>query len=177
MQECVDEPLDFLETDRDENVLINSNFNCGYYINREKLHSILRGDKYRIESSYDSCSYPGVKCRFYFNNDLGDDDAQTGQILPEDRAMKMHELGNNNKYAEISFMIFRTGSCLIVGNCSERILRVVYKFIVKILNDEYDEIHVANEESVVKPKKTKLRKKTIRITQTYFDDNYSPAEI
>jgi len=177
IQACVDEPLDFLETDRDENVLINSNFNCGYYINREKLHSILRGDKYRIESSYDSCSYPGVKCRFYFNNDLGDDDAQTGQILPEDRAMKMHELGNNNKYAEISFMIFRTGSCLIVGNCSERILRVVYKFIVKILNDEYDEIHVANEESVVKPKKTKLRKKTIRITQTYFDDNYSPAEL
>lgn len=35
-----------------ENVLINSNFNCGFYINREILYSLLR-NKYNINAIYD----------------------------------------------------------------------------------------------------------------------------
>jgi len=156
--------LEFVETDSEENVLINSNFNCGYFINREKLHSILR-NRYRIESAYDPCSYPGVKCKYYFNNDLGFVDTnQNGQIIQEDRAMKMSELGDNKKYTEVSFMIFRTGSVLIVGNCTERILKYVFEFIKKILATEYQNIHVLTEEPLNKNKKVKLRKKTIIIT-------------
>jgi hypothetical protein len=75
--------------------------------------------------------------------------------------MKMSELGDNRKYTEISFMIFRTGSCLIVGNCTERVLKFVFEFIKKILEQEYNNIFVENEEPVLKNKKTKLRKKTI----------------
>jgi GTPase SAR1 family protein len=162
----IETTLEFVETDSEENVLINSNFNCGYFINREKLHSILR-NKYRIESAYDPCSYPGVKCKYYFNNDLGFDNViQNGQILQEDRAMKMSELGDNKKYTEISFMIFRTGSVLIVGNCTERILKYVFEFIKKILAAEYKNIHVLTEEPVNKNKKVKLRKKTIVITNS-----------
>ena len=77
---------------------------------------------------------------------------------------KMSELGDNLKYTEISFMIFRTGSCLIVGNCSERILKFVFEFIKKILANEYKNIHVANEEPINKIKKIKLRKKTIIVS-------------
>ena len=163
--------LDFINTDIEDNVLINSNFNCGYFINREKLHAILRSDKYRIESAYDPCSYPGVKCKFYFNNEVGFDvDIQRGQINEEDRNMKLSELNDNKKYTEISFMIFRTGSCLIVGNCSERILKFVFEFIKKILTDEYHQINVINEEPITKIKKTKLRKKTILMTTTYYNE-------
>jgi hypothetical protein len=170
---CVTKPLDFIETDTEENVLINSNFNCGYYINREKLHAILRGNKYRIESSYDPCSYPGVKCKYYFNNEKGFDkaDEQNGQVLLEDRGMKMSELGDNKKYTEVSFMIFRTGSCLIVGNCTEKILMFVYEFIKNILADEYRNIYVTNDEPVVKNKKTKLRKKTFSATHDYYQES------
>jgi hypothetical protein len=160
----IDSYLEFVETDSEENVLINSNFNCGYFINREKLHSLLR-NKYKIESAYDPCSYPGVKCKYYFNNELGfDNPNQNGQILQEDRAMKMSELGDNKKYTEISFMIFRTGSVLIVGNCTERILKYVFEFIKKILANEYHNIRVLSEEPVNKIKKVKLRKKTIIMT-------------
>jgi hypothetical protein len=160
----IDSYLEFVETDSEENVLINSNFNCGYFINREKLHSVLR-NKYKIESAYDPCSYPGVKCKYYFNNELGfDNPNQNGQILQEDRAMKMSELGDNKKYTEISFMIFRTGSVLIVGNCTERILKYVFEFIKKILANEYHNIRVLSEEPVNKIKKVKLRKKTIIMT-------------
>lgn len=164
--------LDFIENNSDDNVLINSNFNCGYYINREKLQAILRSDTYKIECAYDPCSYPGVKCKYYFNNELGfDSEIQNGQILPEDRAMKMSELDDNKKYTEVSFMVFRTGSCLIVGNCSERILKFIFEFIRTILTVEYPHINVANEDLCTKVKKTKLRKKTIHMTQQYYDEN------
>jgi hypothetical protein len=156
------EPLDFLETDTEENVLINSNFNCGFYINRENLYHILRSEKYRIESAYDPCSYPGVKCKYYFNNELGfDETKQNGQIILEDRGMKMSELGETRKYTEVSFMVFRTGSCLIVGNCTERVLKFVFEFIKRILMEEHPNIYVENNDPVEKNKKTKLRKKTI----------------
>lgn len=156
----------------DENVLINSNFNCGFYINRQKLHSILRGEKYCIESAYDPCSYPGVKCKFYFNNELPYTlEDQKGRIMSQDRGMKMSELDDSKKYTEISFMVFRTGSCLIVGNCSERILRIVFDFIKSILINEYSVISVLNDNTNVKVKKVKLRKKTIIVTGEYFNTN------
>ena len=170
MQPHIDAPLDFVESEREENVFINSNFNCGFYINRERLHNILRSDKYGIESAYDPCIYPGVKCKFYYNHELGEDndEKQNGQILVEDRKMKMSELIDTNKYSEISFMIFRTGSCLILGNCSNTTLMVVFRFIKNILMKEYSNIYVANEDNSTKIKKTKLRKKIINVTQDYY---------
>jgi hypothetical protein len=174
----VTKPLEFIETDSEDNVLINSNFNCGYFINREKLHSILRGSKYRIESAYDPCSYPGVKCKFYFNNEIGfDAEKQNGQVLIEDRGQKMSELDDNRKYTEISFMIFRTGSCLIVGNCSERILKFVFEFIKRLLVEEYKNIYVENDEPVNKNKKVKLRKKTVMVTNEYYKDTVMAQRI
>lgn len=166
----VDIPLEFLPHDIENNVLINSNFNCGFYIDRDRLHSILRSSAYNIETAYDPCSYPGVKCKYYFNHEIGfDTDQQCGKLLHSDRTMKMSELDNAKKYSEISFMIFRTGSCLIVGNCSERILRFVYDFIKQILQDEYYNIAVKNAVSDQKIKKEKVRKKTITLTREYLD--------
>ena len=164
--------LFYVSEDRgDENVLINSNFNCGFYINREKTHAILRSEKWGIESAYDPCSYPGVKCKFYFNLDWGfDAEKQRGQVTTADRQMKMSELGDSKTYTEISFMIFRTGSCLIVGNCSERILLFVFEFIKRFLAEEYENIQVANEGPVAKSKKTKIRRRSVQMTSEYFRD-------
>ena len=66
-------------------------------------------------------------------------------------------------------MIFRTGSCLIVGNCSEKILLFIFQFIKKLLLDEYSDISVNTDINVVKNKKTKLRKRSVRMTQSYRD--------
>jgi len=163
--------IDFIENEQEDSVLINSNFNCGFYINRDKLHSILRSAKYGIESAYDPCSYPGVKCKFYFNHDFKYDIVrQNGKIIDEDKIMKMSELNENKKYTEVSFMIFRTGSCLIVGNCSEQILQFIFNFIKNLLVSEYSNIATHNEEAIIKSKKTKLRKKTICMTQSYFNE-------
>ena len=93
-----------------------------------------------------------------------DTNLQNGQILVEDRGMKMSEVSENKMYTEVSFMIFRTGSCLIVGNCSEPILQFVFSFIKNILRVEYNKICVATNEVTAKPKKSKLRKRTAWFT-------------
>ena len=67
---------------------------------------------------------------------------------------------------KVSFMIFRTGSVLIVGKCSEEILYKVYNFIKKILISEYKNI-VSISKIQEKEKKrhvTKVKRKIIYIT-------------
>lgn len=161
--------LEYIENLKYENVLINSNFNCGFYINREKLHYIL-SKKYNIESSFDPCNYPGVKCKYYYNNDIHSDDVnQNGTINIEDCHMKMSELGESKKYTEVSFMVFRTGSCLILGNCSERILLFIFEFLKGLLIREFPNISVSNSEVIVKNKKPKLRKKVVYVTHDYYN--------
>ena len=170
--------LMFLNNQECDGVLINSNFNCGFHIDRDRLYEILRSDKYGIEAAYDCCSYPGIKCKFYFNHDLGlDPTLQLGRVDESDRCLKLSELGKKTvKYTEVSFMIFRTGSCLIVGNCSETVLTFVFHFIKTLLSQEYPRICVRGgggggectpANKTVLQKKMKSRKKTVDLTVAY----------
>lgn len=164
-----DRKIYFRDSTTTDHVLINSNFNCGFFIQRDKLHDILISGKYKIESSYDSCSYPGVKCKYYFNNEAGFDlEKQTGCVLEEDNDLKMSELYDSMKYTEVSFMIFRTGSCLVVGNCSEEMIRFIFDFIKRLLTAEYENIYVSHFTELVKLKKSKLRKKDVTLSNDYF---------
>jgi TATA-box binding protein (TBP) (component of TFIID and TFIIIB) len=165
------EPIGFKDIPS-ENVLINSNFECNYNINRDALHYILKSEKYKIDTTFDSCSYPGIKCKYYFCNKNGfDTSKQNGVILAEDFNLTVDELIESKKYTKVSFMIFRTGGCLIVGNCSEEILTFVYDFVKKILKDEYANIYVKSSGLVEEePKKKKLRKRKITVSTAYFSD-------
>jgi hypothetical protein len=140
-----------------ETVLINSNFKCGFYINRERLYDILKY-KYNIQAIYDPCSYPGIQCKFYYNPDVG---VQTGsQISAENKALYVN-------VGEVSFMIFRTGSVLIVGKCDEDVLLIIYEFLKTILTNEYTEICQKNAQitsGLNKEKKKKIRKKIITVS-------------
>ena len=139
-----------------ETVLINSNFNCGFYINREILYETLKL-KYNIQAIYDPCSYPGIQCKFYYNPDIG---LQNGCQISEENK---HLYKNVN---EVSFMIFRTGSVLIVGKCDENVLLIIYEFLKDILINEYKNICQQNSLTTsqnIKDKKKKLRRKTIII--------------
>jgi hypothetical protein len=139
----------------EETVLINSNFNCGFFINREELYDILKM-KYNIQSIYDPCSYPGIQCKFYYNPDVG---IQCGSQISEENKSLYKNI------SEVSFMIFRTGSVLIVGKCDENVLMIIYEFLKVVLNNEYKNISQKNTENFVNSakdiKKTKIRKKSI----------------
>jgi hypothetical protein len=152
----ISDKLTFINTDQENNVLINSNFNCGFHIKRDVLYNILK-NKYNIETSYDSCSYPGVKSKYYYNMYISNDE-QTGQIDNTDSNMKTSDIEDSKKYCEVSFMVFRTGSCLIVGNCNEEILYIVYNFIKDVLQNEYKLIRVPDQGKFIKEKKSKIKK-------------------
>ena len=158
LQPYVEQTLGYKEN-TNETVLINSNFNCGFFINREVLYEILKF-KYNIQSIYDPCSYPGIQCKFYYNPDVG---IQNGcQISEENKHLY-------NDVKEVSFMIFRTGSVLIVGRCDENVLMIIYDFLKIILNNEYKNIcqkvskNGDENTPIVKDKKKKLRRKNITI--------------
>jgi len=155
LQPFIKEKLDY-KPNSEETVLINSNFNCGFFINREELYDILKL-KYNIQSIYDPCSYPGIQCKFYYNPDIG---IQTGSQISEENKVLYKDI------KEVSFMIFRTGSVLIVGKCDEHILMTIYEFLKIVLNNEYKNICQKNLKPVdtnIKDKKKKIRKKNITV--------------
>ena len=148
----IDAPEELNYKQTSTTVLINSNFNCGFYINREILYDILKF-KYNIQAIYDPCSYPGVQCKFYFNPDK---EVQNGSKISEEDKSKYKNV------TAVSFMIFRTGSILIVGMCDDSVLYVIYEFLKVLLINEYSKINQVNVHNlVVKDKKRKIRKKSI----------------
>jgi len=162
LQPHITDKLEY-KSDSCETVLVNSNFNCGFYINREIFNDILKY-KYNIQSIYDPCSYPGIQCKFYYNTDII---TQTGCQISE---------VNKDLYVnitKISFMVFRTGSILIVGKCDEHVLLTIYEFLKVILKNEYKSIcqknvnmEEVNEKNLKnKDKKKKIRKKNIMVTK------------
>ena len=155
LQPYMDKPIGFeLKSDT---VLINSNFNCGFYINRETLYDILKS-RYNIQCIYDPCSYPGIQCKFYYNPAL---EVQTGSQISEE------EKATYKNIVTVSFMIFRTGSILIVGMCDENVLHIIYEFLKVMLEKEFHQINqkiITPENTVVKNKKKKIRKKNIVVS-------------
>jgi flagellar basal body rod protein FlgB len=160
--------LDYIRN-RCETALINSNFNCGFYIDRDKLFQLLKY-KYRMNCNYDSCSYPGIQSKFYYIPDKPHNE-QNGQ---QPVLMSM-------PYYEVSFMIFRTGSILIVGKCNEDILHTIYRFICMILETEYSAIQMGDILAMggsstvngmspqIEPKESKIsRKKKINTSDIRF---------
>jgi len=164
LQPYVSEKLEY-NLNSEETVLINSNFNCGFFINREILYDTLKF-KYNIQSIYDPCSYPGIQCKFYYNPDL---EKQIGSQISEEDKKKFKNM------KQVSFMIFRTGSVLIVGRCDESVLMSIYEFLKIILNNEYKnicqkniklngEIDIHQFKNKDKDKKKKIRRKNITVS-------------
>lgn len=172
LQPHISNKLSFNDSNGTGNVLINSNFTCGYTIDRDKLQNILKSPKYNVETAYDPCSYPGVKCKYYYNNELSKSE-QTGVMLRSDDNMTMEQLSKSSKYTVVSFMIFRTGSVLIVGNCNEEELNDIYIFIKRILEDEFNELSVMTEPQVIKDKTLKIRKRNIIVNNEFFTTHMS----
>jgi hypothetical protein len=152
------ESLNYLK--KSDTVLINSNFNCGFYINREALYDILK-IKYNIQCIYDPCSYPGIQCKFYYNPE---------KTIQNGMQISGSEKNTYQKIVEVSFMIFRTGSILIVGMCEEDVLHIIYEYLKNLLTQEYYNIFQkmnANEMNpALKNKQKKIRKKIILINST-----------
>ena len=138
-----------------ETVLINSNFSCNYVIDRNKLFDLLKF-KYNIHALYDPCSYPGIQCKFYYNKNKK---IQNGICNCEKKCTSKEKT-----CSIISFMVFRTGSVLIVGHCDENILNIIYKFLKNILILECENIYVEIYDEIRKKERKKKKKRRRQIT-------------
>lgn len=136
-----------------ETVLINSNFNCGFNINRELLVDIMKYE-YKLCVSFDPCSYPGIMCKFYYYKNKSSD-------LQDGRLYKSEE---ESDAICISFMIFRTGSVLIVGKCdTEKTIYHIYNFIKNIFIKHYYRIYantIGDGKKII-TKRKKIKRKQI----------------
>jgi hypothetical protein len=86
-----------------------------------------------MNCNYDSCSYPGIQSKFYYIPEK-----------PQHEQNGQQPVSMSMPYYEVSFMIFRTGSILIVGKCNEDILHLIYRFICTILETEYSSIQMGD---------------------------------
>ena len=133
---------DVIDYDKKLNtILINSNFNCGFHIKRRELSMILK-NKYNIMCSFDSCEYPGIQCKYYYNKEYSDGCCHCKNTK---KCTKKGTGDGNGNCKELSFMIFRTGSILIVGNCDETLIYKIYDFLINILRNEYKNIGITGD--------------------------------
>lgn len=196
-QPFIEKPLGYDR--KSDTVLINSNFNCGFYINQEVFYKILLC-KYNIQCIYDPCSYPGIQCKFYYDytntsilySHVTDKPKYSckSHLRSEETVKKVKRKKNvpgapvdvelnkrndelrreqeivNNNIVVMSFMIFRTGTILIVGMCEENVIQNIYERIKQILTQEYHTISLSViDDKLAKPVKIKKsRKRTIVIT-------------
>lgn len=152
--------IDFTTPHQMTPVLINSNFNCGYVVNRDVLYDILQ-KKYRINAYYDQCSYPGIQCKYYYYEkckEFSTENLMPGQRHPSHPTSKT-AVNNANIY-EVSFFIFRTGNVLIVGRCNDDVLKTIFDYIASILINERDKCAISGNIVI----KEKRQKKIIPIT-------------
>jgi TATA-box binding protein (TBP) (component of TFIID and TFIIIB) len=159
-----DVPLELLDRASDT-VLINSHFKCGYYVNRERFHHILKYN-YNINSNYDPCSYPGIQCEFYYDTRLAvQHGMQPASFSSSRKELEIEKEAAKDYVQKVSFMVFRTGSVLIVGKCSDAILQNIYTFLCAIFVKEYKEIcgTMPPTTKEVLKKNRKIRKKTIYV--------------
>lgn len=109
-----------------ETVLINSDFDLGFPIDRESLHrSIIESGYY---SSYEPCNYPGVNIKYYRNplrQNFGICDCEK----------KCTGKGLNNTCKKITVAVFKSGKVIITGGRDKNDISIAHKFITEFIQE------------------------------------------
>ena len=170
----------------EKKILVNSNFKCGFCIHQPKLRQLYT-TKYNTPCIFNAGNqYTGLRCKYYYDTNKSleeqtglyvhtstDADANTLLKATNDDESKQPKKKNGAKnrtdkilkypsnIVRVSYAIFRTGSVLIAGKCSDEILNVVYHHIIKVLHTEFRFIYTGIPD--VKIKKTPKNKKHIKV--------------
>ncbi len=113
-----------------ETVLINSDFDIGFPIDRESLHRLIIDSGYY--SSYEPCNYPGVNIKYYRNplrQNFGICDCEK----------PCNGKGKDNTCKRITVAVFKSGKIIITGGRDKSDISVAHKFIKEFIheNKEY----------------------------------------
>ena len=114
-------------------VLINSDFDIKFKVNREILQRIvIEGGYY---SSYEPLIYPGVNIKYYFNKEK-----QLTGIC--NCAEQCNGKGKSGFCKKITIAVFNSGKIIITGGQSNEHLNTAHKFITDLINEKKKEIMI-----------------------------------
>lgn len=110
-------------------VMINSDFDIGYPINREVLHRSVVEEGYY--SSFESAIYPGVNIKYYYNPGK----QQTGVCNCE---CICDGKGKHGCCKKITVAVFNSGKIIITGGQSVQQINTAYDFITHFIRKRED---------------------------------------
>lgn len=123
---------------KEEVQLVNTDFSIGAKVRRDILHRVLT-DIYRLNSSYESAIYQGVKTKYFYN-------AQRPAGFPKGLcpcAKLCKGTGDGttiNNCKKITISPFQTGQVIITGARTMDQINEAYEFIKEVFTDHADEI-------------------------------------
>lgn len=115
-------------------VLINSDFDLKFKINREVLHRLIISKG--LYSSYEPCTYPGVNIKYYFNENYNNEGVC--------KCIGKCNGKGDNCCKQITIAVFNSGKVIITGGQSYQHLNTAYEFINKTINDNKSELIINN---------------------------------
>jgi TATA-box binding protein (TBP) (component of TFIID and TFIIIB) len=114
-------------------VLINSDFDINYKIDREALHrSIIEAGYY---SSFEPCIYPGVNIKYYYHKSK-----ENNGICNCDKMC--NGKGKDDTCKKITIAVFNSGKIIITGGNSMKHIEIAYNFIFTFIESRKDIIQM-----------------------------------
>lgn len=118
--------------------LVNTDFSIGAKVRRDVLHRIL-SDNYRLNSSYESAIYQGVKTKYFYNAQRPE--GHPPGLCPCSKLCK--GTGDGSKIGEckkITISPFQTGQVIITGARTMEQINEGYMFIKEVFTKHADSI-------------------------------------
>lgn len=123
---------------KEEVQMVNTDFSIGAKVKRETLHRILM-DTYRLNSSYESAIYQGVKTKYFFNAERPA--GKPPGLCPCAKLCK--GTGDGSKIGQckkITISPFQTGQVIITGARTMEQINEAYDFIKGVFTKHADDV-------------------------------------
>jgi TATA-box binding protein (TBP) (component of TFIID and TFIIIB) len=166
---CLIEPsaVEDIEKLKNENykvALINSDFNIGFEIKRDKLYTVLI-TAYDNKCSFEPCIYPGVKIQYFWNQRNKHTDGVCH--CQNHCSTKRKDSDAEGQCKKITIAVFQSGCIIITGAQTTAQIDEVYNYICDVLKTNFENVKKVNLSTLIpivpKVEKVKimLKKSTI----------------
>jgi TATA-box binding protein (TBP) (component of TFIID and TFIIIB) len=117
--------------------LINSDFNIGFPIRRERLYAVLRKE-YDTICMFEPCIYPGVKIKYMWNKKP--QSSATGACMCSSPCSGRGEGDGDGCCRKVTIAVFQSGSVIITGAHTLEQIESAYSFVVSVAERHYEAI-------------------------------------
>ena len=104
------------------------------------------------------------------------DNVTNDPLIDKQTGRQPNDMKDRTDITKVSFMIFRTGSVLIVGKCEEDVLQEIYLFIRSMLEAEYKDTHINQQSQDIQMEKVKIAQEHNRKIKKRTIIVYTPAQ-